>query len=82
MSHGCGPCPQCAQHTAQQAHTACAAYRCVGQVEQKRLNIPADVPCAVQQWNGLIAVNYAARAAGGVALALCLHVVLLALQQG
>lgn len=35
-----------------------------GQVEQKRLSIPTDVPCAVQQWNGLIAVNYAARAAG------------------
>ncbi|WIA32722.1 hypothetical protein OEZ86_005908 [Tetradesmus obliquus] len=34
------------------------------QVEQKRLGIPRDVPCAVQQWNGLIAVNYAARAAG------------------
>lgn len=35
-----------------------------GQVEQKRLNIPTEVPCAVQQWDGLIAVNYAARAAG------------------
>lgn len=35
-----------------------------GQVEQRRLNIPRDVPCAVQQWEGLIAVNYAARAAG------------------
>lgn len=35
-----------------------------GQVEQQRLSIPTDVPCAVQQWNGLIAVNYAARAAG------------------
>ncbi|KAK9864470.1 hypothetical protein WJX84_003099 [Apatococcus fuscideae] len=34
------------------------------QVEQKRLGIPASVPCAVQQWEGLIAVNYAARAAG------------------
>jgi hypothetical protein len=22
------------------------------QVEQKRLGIPRDVPCAVQQWNG------------------------------
>ncbi|KAK9829326.1 hypothetical protein WJX72_005200 [[Myrmecia] bisecta] len=34
------------------------------QVEQKRLNIPRETPCAVQQWEGLIAVNYAARAAG------------------
>lgn len=34
------------------------------QVEQKRLGIPRDVPMCVQQWNGLIAVNYAARAAG------------------
>jgi DNA polymerase eta len=34
------------------------------QVEQKRLNIPREVPCAVQQWQGLIAINYAARAKG------------------
>lgn len=34
------------------------------QVEQLRLGIPRDAPCAVQQWQGLIAVNYAARAAG------------------
>jgi DNA polymerase eta len=34
------------------------------QVEQKRLGIARDVPCAVQQWSGLIAVNYAARQAG------------------
>ena len=34
------------------------------QVEQLRLNIPRETPCAVQQWEGLIAVNYAARAAG------------------
>ena len=34
------------------------------QVEQKRLGIPAEVPCAVQQWEGLIAINYAARAQG------------------
>jgi DNA polymerase eta len=33
-------------------------------VEQKRLNIPRDTPCAVQQWAGLIAVNYAAREKG------------------
>ncbi|KAJ1502185.1 DNA-directed DNA polymerase eta rad30, partial [Coelomomyces lativittatus] len=33
------------------------------QVEHKRLGIPASVPLAVQQWQGLIAVNYAARAA-------------------
>lgn len=34
------------------------------QVEQRRLNIPREVPVAVQQWDGLIAVNYAARAKG------------------
>ncbi|GAA5804315.1 hypothetical protein HPULCUR_009802 [Helicostylum pulchrum] len=34
------------------------------QVEQVRLGIPFDVPAAVQQWRGLIAVNYAARKAG------------------
>jgi len=34
------------------------------QVEQRRLNIPAETPVAVQQWEGLIAVNYPARAAG------------------
>ena len=33
-------------------------------MEQKRLNIPREVPCAVQQWQGLIAINYAARAKG------------------
>jgi DNA polymerase eta len=42
---------------------SCAAsFYC--QVEQKRLGIDAATPCAVQQWSGLIAVNYAARAAG------------------
>ena len=35
-----------------------------GQVEQKRLNIPRSTPVAVQQWEGLIAINYACRAAG------------------
>jgi DNA polymerase eta len=34
------------------------------QVEQKRLDISPDVPCAVQQWEGLIAINYAARERG------------------
>jgi hypothetical protein len=33
-------------------------------VEQLRLSIPRETPCAVQQWEGLIAVNYAARAVG------------------
>ena len=33
-------------------------------MEHKRLDIPRDVPLAVQQWDGLIAVNYAARASG------------------
>ncbi len=33
-------------------------------MEQKRLGIPVTTPVAVQQWEGLIAVNYAARAAG------------------
>ena len=31
------------------------------QVESKRLGLSADVPLAVQQWGGLLAVNYAAR---------------------
>lgn len=34
------------------------------QVEHVRLGIPTEVPLAVQQWEGCIAVNYAARAAG------------------
>ena len=35
-----------------------------GQVEHNRLNIPRATPVAVQQWEGLIAINYPARAAG------------------
>ena len=34
------------------------------QVEHNRLNIPREEPLAVVQWEGLIAVNYPARAAG------------------
>ncbi|KAI9260793.1 hypothetical protein BY458DRAFT_258372 [Sporodiniella umbellata] len=34
------------------------------QVEQVRLNVPSDIPAAVQQWHSLIAVNYPARKAG------------------
>jgi hypothetical protein len=34
------------------------------QVEHRRLKIPNSQPLAVQQWDGLIAVNYAARAKG------------------
>ncbi|PIA17981.1 DNA/RNA polymerase [Coemansia reversa NRRL 1564] len=34
------------------------------QVEQLRLGISPDIPLAVQQWQGLVAVNYAARAFG------------------
>eukprot|EP00890_Picochlorum_soloecismus_P005649 jgi/Picsp_1/6085/NSC_03439-R1_sister chromatid cohesion protein len=34
------------------------------QVEHRRLNIPRDCPLAVQQWDGLIAVNYPARTRG------------------
>lgn len=34
------------------------------QVEHTRLGIPLSVPLAVQQWEGLVAVNYAARAKG------------------
>jgi hypothetical protein len=34
------------------------------QVEHRRLKIPSSQPLAVQQWEGLIAVNYAARAKG------------------
>lgn len=38
-----------------------AAY---AQFEMSRLNIPKDKPVAVQQWQGLIAVNYPARKFG------------------
>lgn len=34
------------------------------QVEQVRLDISGDIPLAVQQWNGLLAINYAARKFG------------------
>ena len=34
------------------------------QVESVRLGIPDTTPLAVQQWDGLIAVNYAARSFG------------------
>ena len=34
------------------------------QVEQRRLGIDRSVPLAVQQWQALIAVSYAARARG------------------
>ena len=34
------------------------------QCEQVRLGLPADTPLAVQQWGGLIAINYPARACG------------------
>ncbi|KAJ3163144.1 DNA-directed DNA polymerase eta rad30 [Geranomyces michiganensis] len=43
-------------------HVDLDAFYC--QVEHVRLGIPTDVPLCVQQWQGLIAVNYAARAAG------------------
>ncbi|KAJ3037334.1 DNA-directed DNA polymerase eta rad30 [Rhizophlyctis rosea] len=43
-------------------HVDLDAFYC--QVEHVRLGIPTSVPLCVQQWNGLIAVNYAARAAG------------------
>ncbi|KAJ2380785.1 N-acetyltransferase eso1, partial [Coemansia sp. RSA 2603] len=32
--------------------------------KQLRLGISADVPLAVQQWQGIVAVNYPARAFG------------------
>ncbi len=34
------------------------------QCEQVRLGLPPDTPLAVQQWGGLIAINYPARACG------------------
>ena len=34
------------------------------QVESRRLGIDPTTPLVVQQWRGIIAVNYAARAAG------------------
>jgi hypothetical protein len=47
-----------------QAQPATHAALLPVQVEQQRLGIPADVPTAVQQWEGLIAISYAARARG------------------
>lgn len=44
------------------AHLDLDCFYC--QVEHKRLNIPRDIPLCVQQWNSVIAVNYAARAEG------------------
>lgn len=34
------------------------------QFERKRLNLPLDAPVVVQQWTGLIAISYPARASG------------------
>lgn len=34
------------------------------QFERKRLNLPLDAPIVVQQWSGLIAISYPARAYG------------------
>ena len=34
------------------------------QCEHKRLNIDESKPLAVRQWNGIVAVNYAARSLG------------------
>lgn len=45
-------------HLEADSYRARSAYdRCLvtGQVEMKRVGIPAHVPCAVQQWEGLIA---------------------------
>lgn len=36
------------------------------QVEQVRLGVPSSQPLAVQQWNNVIAVNYASRVPFGV----------------
>lgn len=42
------------------AHLDMDCFYC--QVEHVRMNIPRNIPLAVQQWNSAIAVNYAARA--------------------
>lgn len=44
--------------------TQMAPRRCCQQVEHVRLGIPISTPLAVQQWDGIIAVNYAARKFG------------------
>lgn len=36
----------------------------IPQVEQRRLGLSADIPLAVQQWEGIIAINYAAKGRG------------------
>ena len=41
------------------AHVDLDCFYC--QVEHQRLGIPSEVPLAVQQWDSLIAINYAAR---------------------
>ncbi|WPT17959.1 DNA polymerase eta [Picochlorum sp. SENEW3] len=57
------------------------------QVEHRRLGIPREVPLAVQQWDGLIAVNYPAREQGVTrhmrtteALAICPNISLVHVQ--
>ncbi|KAI9224630.1 hypothetical protein BC828DRAFT_372834 [Blastocladiella britannica] len=62
-----------AQRRRSELAARCKGIRCIAhldldcfyaQVEHLRLGIPTSTPLAVQQWQGLIAVNYAARAAG------------------
>ena len=55
---------RCCDNWAPQSLAANLLLYHAGQVEMKRCGIPAHVPCAVQQWEGLIAVNYPARTAG------------------
>ena len=42
-----------------------------GQVEMKRVGIPPHVPCAVQQWEGLIASKLGPYDAAGCLLSTC-----------
>ncbi|KAF8821159.1 ImpB/MucB/SamB family protein [Cardiosporidium cionae] len=44
------------------AHLDLDCFYC--QVEHRRLNIPSDIPLAVQQWQRIVAVNYEARKKG------------------
>ncbi|KAG2219442.1 hypothetical protein INT45_002327, partial [Circinella minor] len=54
--------PRCLKGSRCIVHIDLDCFFC--QVEQVRLGLSPDIPAAVQQWHGLIAVNYAARAKG------------------
>ncbi|KAI9031709.1 hypothetical protein CLU79DRAFT_267836 [Phycomyces nitens] len=56
------PLPSCLSKSRCIIHIDLDCFYC--QVEEQRAGLAPGTPAAVQQWNGLIAVNYAARKAG------------------